>query len=199
MRLAEADAAVDEERVVRSGVLGHLQSGRPGELVGLARDECREGEAGVETRLLMPSRLRRGGRHARGRFDGQRRLRRQDGGRQGCGGGRNRFARAVGDAEGDGNRMPLGLRREFGNAGEEALLHPLQHEAILGEQPIAAARAFEGQRPDPGVELLRCQLLAKRIEAALPEKRNDRHALETHGLARRKACERQGWARGQPV
>jgi hypothetical protein len=61
-------------------MLGHLQPGCPGELVGLARDERREGEAGIETRLLMPSRQRRRGRHAGGRFDGQRWLRLQDGG-----------------------------------------------------------------------------------------------------------------------
>ena len=181
MRLAQTDTAIDEERVVGRGVLGHLQPGCPGELVRLARDERREGEAGIETRLLMPSRQRRRGRHARGRFDGKRRLRLQDGGRWRCGSGRDRFARAVGDGEGDGNGMPFGLRRELGDAGEETLLDPLQHEAVLREQPIAAARAFERERPDPGVELLRRQLLAKRIEAALPEKWCDRHAFETQG------------------
>ena len=67
--------------------------------------------------------------------------------------------------------MSLGLGRELGDAGEEALLHPLQHEAVLREQPVAVAGTLEGERPDPGVELLRRELLAERVEAALPEKR----------------------------
>jgi hypothetical protein len=185
MRLAQTDTAIDEERVVRRGVLGHLQSRPPGELVRLARDERREGEAGVEARLLVPPRQRWRGRHARGWFHGKRGL---DGmtGREGVAAagataspGLSVMASVIGD------RVPFGLRRELGDAGEEALLHPLQNETVLGEQPIAAACALEGKRPDPGVELLRRQLLAKRIEAALPEKRCDRHAFETRGLARR--------------
>ena len=74
--------------------------------------------------------------------------------------------------------MSFGLRRELGDAGEKALLDPLQHEAVLREQPIAAAGAFEGERPDPGIELLWREFLAERVQAALPEKRCDRHALE---------------------
>ena len=48
VRLAEADAAVDEQRVVGAArVLADLHRGRPGELVALAFDEGREGEFGV--------------------------------------------------------------------------------------------------------------------------------------------------------
>ena len=48
VRLAEADAAVDEKRVVGAPrVLADLVGGRPRELVALALDEAREREIGV--------------------------------------------------------------------------------------------------------------------------------------------------------
>ena len=47
--LAEADAAVDEERVVGgAGTLGDLDRGRARELVGLAGDESVERESRIE-------------------------------------------------------------------------------------------------------------------------------------------------------
>ena len=58
VRLAEPDAAVDKERVVRSaGVLGDLDGRRARELVRLAGDEAVECEAAVEARALLHHRL----------------------------------------------------------------------------------------------------------------------------------------------
>ena len=72
VRLAEPDAAVDEERVVGSRVLGDLQPGRAGKLVRLAGDERRERKARVEARLLVPAGKRRRRRHPRGGLDNRR-------------------------------------------------------------------------------------------------------------------------------
>ena len=80
-----------------------------------------------------------------------------------------RVGRAVRDGEGDGNRPPFGVCGDFADAGEETLLHPLQDEAVLREEPVPAGDAFEGQRANPGVELLGRQFLAEGVEAALPE------------------------------
>ena len=47
VRLAQADAAVEEQRVVgAAGILRHLQRRGLGELVALALDEAVEGEIG---------------------------------------------------------------------------------------------------------------------------------------------------------
>ena len=52
--LAQAHAAVQEQRVVgRAGVLGHLQRGGAGQLVGLAGHEVFEGQIGVQARALV--------------------------------------------------------------------------------------------------------------------------------------------------
>ena len=49
VRLAETDAAVDEQRVVGlAGVAGHLDGGGLGELVALALDEAVEGEIRID-------------------------------------------------------------------------------------------------------------------------------------------------------
>ncbi len=70
--LAEAHAAIDEERVVRRRVLGNLQSGGAGQLVCLAGDERRERESRIEACLLVAPRQRRGSTHAGGRLGGAR-------------------------------------------------------------------------------------------------------------------------------
>ena len=58
VRLAEADAAVDEERVVSAtGILRHLHRRGARELIALALDEVREREVGIEaTADLRPCR-----------------------------------------------------------------------------------------------------------------------------------------------
>ena len=49
--LAQADAAVEEQRVVGApGIFCHLERGGLGELVALALDEGGEGEVGIEPR-----------------------------------------------------------------------------------------------------------------------------------------------------
>ncbi len=88
---------------------------------------------------------------------------------------------AIGDRERDRDRMAVGLGRELGDSNEEALLDPLEHEAVVREQPVAAGGAFERERPDPGVELLGRQFLAEGVEAALPEKGTAGHACSIRG------------------
>ena len=52
--LAEADTAVDEERVVgAAGTIRHLQCRRPGEVVGLAGHETGEGQVRIELGALV--------------------------------------------------------------------------------------------------------------------------------------------------
>ena len=167
--LAQSHAAVDEQRVVGRRVLGDLQRGRARELIRLARDEGGEGEGRVEARLLVPARQCGRGGHARG---GLRRRRRREGGVGAATGGpaKATSVRAVRDGKGDGNRASFGLRGDFRDAAEETFLHPLQNKAVLREQPIASGDTFEGQRPDPGVELLGRQFLAESVEAVLPER-----------------------------
>ena len=72
VRLAEADAAVDEKGVVgNSRIFGNLDGGRPGKLVGLTRDEAVESEPSVEPGAFQNGRnfvavSRCAGRRARG-------------------------------------------------------------------------------------------------------------------------------------
>jgi hypothetical protein len=58
VRLAEADAAVDEQRIVGRRVVGDLQPRGAGELVGLAGDERREREVRVEAGRVDAPRCR---------------------------------------------------------------------------------------------------------------------------------------------
>ena len=68
VRLAEADAAVDEQRVVGAArVLGDLDRGRARQLVALALDEIREREVGVQPAAELRQRVdRAAGRHRGG-------------------------------------------------------------------------------------------------------------------------------------
>ena len=70
----------------------------------------------------------------------------------------------------------MGLGGEFGDPDEEALFDPLQDEPVGREQPVAVGRRLERRGQDPRVELLGRQFLAERVEAALPESGNQRHA-----------------------
>ena len=72
--------------------------------------------------------------------------------------------------------MSFGFGGEVRDPGKEALLDPLEDEAVVGEQPVSAAGALERERLDPGVELLGRQFLAKGVEASLPEERKGGHA-----------------------
>ena len=155
-------------------MVGHLQAGRPGQLVRLAGDERREVERGVETR-----RVELAGDGGDGRR--RERLAREDrcrgaihrGGRWGCRprGGRRRGARGRGRRGWRGIRHRIfdvdrgagGRRRQRHDAGAEALANPLQHEAVGGGQFQRAALGTAGERLDPRDELLRRQLALERL------------------------------------
>ena len=149
MRLAEAHAAVDEERVVRRRMVGDLQAGGAGELVRLAGHERAERERAVQAAGLDAARRigakRRdrgggGGRTVARPKDGRRERRVRRGRRTGLARGGRRGSGAglcsqdpgagIGDGELDGNRFAGCLARERFNAAAEAVFHPLQHEAV---------------------------------------------------------------------
>jgi hypothetical protein len=89
--------------------------------------------------------------------------------------------RAVRDAERDRHGASLAVGSEVRDADEEALLHPLEDEAVRREHTVPAPDLLERERADPRVELLRCQFLAERGQAALPEKRSRGHARNGPG------------------
>src|SRR5207302_4271912 len=57
------------------------------------------------------------------------------------------------------------------DAGDEALAHQLEHEAVgCGEnQRVGACIGFRRKRPDPGIELLRGEFLLESTQAGVPE------------------------------
>ena len=82
---------------------------------------------------------------------------------------------------------------ELADPGGEAVLDPLQHEAVGHPHRIAIARRLDRKRPDPGAELLRRQFLVKNVEAALPESGNGGHATD-------ESFESRGWrGEGRPA
>jgi hypothetical protein len=118
--LAQADAAVDEQRVVRGArVLGHLERSRASELVRLAGDEAVEGELRYQARSIG---MRGLGKRRAGR------ARRRRGGFDRLGG-----TRCL-ERQGHADRR----REEFGaqglDSGGETVFHPLQHEPVGSEQ-----------------------------------------------------------------
>src|SRR5437899_10731658 len=77
--LSQADATVDEERVVRcAGVFGDLQRGGARQLIGFSGDKAVEAEFWTEARTLDVRRSGRGSARGadrgRGRLDGLRRV-----------------------------------------------------------------------------------------------------------------------------
>ncbi len=128
-------------------------------------------------------------------------------GRRGRRGGRvahNRHARRSGrrgdfrlggaNGEGDRNAVTLGCGKLADPVGE-TLLDPLQHKAVRGDESVPVAHPLDRERPDPGVELLRGEFVAKRGEAALPEKRNRAHATDIGGTRRRGGMSRRTYWR----
>ena len=101
-----------------------------------------ESEAGIEARLLVPAR-RGGGAAATGsaprarRGGGRPRARRA--GRASAAARRRRTAKAI------GHRLAVGVARQLVDAAGEALLDPLQDEAVGRDQPIAVASAFDAR------------------------------------------------------
>jgi len=175
MRLAEADATIDEERVVHlSRRAGDVQRRCARHLVGAARNQRIEAEGRVEAAARRQERRRGGVRVSAIQQCGWRwvlRLRRS------LHKGRRRPDRGVTRSERD-----VEAHRLAGEIAEGAL----DAAGVLGSDPVelepvrnadrhhrtGVAQIGDlglGQRPDPGVELLVGQLGGESFAAALPE------------------------------
>src|SRR5882672_703734 len=153
MRLAEPDSAVDEQRVVRSSrIFGDLDRSGARQLVGFAGHEAVERKRPVQTRAL----------HNRRHFARTAlcRLRRARGG---IGSARQNQAHT--------EVATASLGGEPLDASDEALAHQFEHKAVgRGEnQRVGASTGFRRKRPDPGIELLRGELLLESTQAGVPE------------------------------
>ena len=189
VRLAEAHAAVDEQRVVRRRMLGDLHAGGARELVGLAGDEGAERERRIEAARLACDASAIGASRracvaaAPGGASWDSRL-------AGAGQPGPRvlrwLRRRVGDGEFDRHRRRRSpVARQRLDAAAEAVLDPLQHEPIRGirrSRPLV--RRIE--RADPGGELLGGELALEREQQAA-------HAGDCDTDARRAA---RGWIDG---
>src|SRR6266513_205484 len=153
VRLAKPHSAVDEQRVVRnSRIVGHLDGRRASELVGFAGHEAVERKRPIEARTLKD-----------GRYSACTVLRRLRRARGGIGCAREHQAHA--------ELATARLGGEPLDAGDEALAHQLEHEAVgCGEnQRVGACIGFRRKRPDPGIELLRGEFLLESTQAGVPE------------------------------
>jgi hypothetical protein len=150
--LPEPDAAINEQGVVRSRIVGDLHARRARELVGLAGDESGEGERRIDAGLLAAS--RRCG-------TGVRRDRGDSRGRHALG--------AVGNDQPQSQRSADRDRGQLLDAPGKPLLDPLQYKTVGGDQPQLITGDFQPQRTNPGIELLLRQLLLERFQAGLPE------------------------------
>ncbi|MND98340.1 hypothetical protein D3C80_906880 [compost metagenome] len=195
--LAEADAAIQEQRVVAVlGVVGHLPGGGARQLVRLALDEVLEGEGAVQVAGVFQAALdlhgalgthqRRalhfGHRLGRRRFGaghravGRRRFKHRRGRHLGHlrrGGGRRR-ARGSGtlaaDQQGQRRRLAVAaLAHQFEQATDVFLVDPVEHETVGRVHAQLVAVRLDLQRTDPGVELLGRQLVAQNLHALLPQ------------------------------
>src|SRR5690606_18726960 len=137
VRLAETDAAVDEQRIVRgAGVLPDLHGGRTGKLVALALDEAVERERGVQAAAEHL-----GGSRPSFVICGNR-------------GGRRHRSAAGAYLEQHITRARV-LRPPRPNLDEAVSLHPIDDETVRREQLDDALAILDGlQRPDPRIELL---------------------------------------------
>ena len=117
VRLAQAHAAIDEQRVVcGAGVLGDLQRRGPRELIGLAGDEGVEGERGVQAAgLAHPRSWLPAPAQLPGRWRGRRR----------------RWAAAtLRELQRDGELALLVVLGELLDDRKKAILDPLQDESV---------------------------------------------------------------------
>ncbi len=155
--LAEAHAAVQEQRVVRpAGVLRHLESAGPGELVALALDETVEGEVRVEARAAEKLAARRCG---------------MLGWRRGAGnhfhaGPRHPRAHVDGDIQ----RLAavVGCAGKFADPVQAVLPQP-RHDIGVGRQQTQGITLADGlQGSDVGVELVRRQFVPEPVETLMP-------------------------------
>ena len=153
VRLAQADAAIDEQRVVRdTGVFRDLDRCSARKLVGLAGDEAVERKTAVQARAVLHRGLSR--RPRRGGL---------------C--GTHRRVSAAREDQAQAKFAPAGFRGESLDPRREALAHELQHEAVGGgeNQRVVGRTRLGRQRPNPGVELLSGQLLLEPTQAGVPE------------------------------
>ena len=154
VRLAEAHAAVQEQRVVgAAGIFRHLRRRGLGQLVALAFDEGGEGKVGIEPRAdHQPL----GAAHAPGQ----------------CGGDGARGGAARADFHGHDGHVPGALiAQQLTDARQQVCVDPVDHEAV-GRQELERAVALHGlQRPYPGIELLLRKLRLQRAHAASPKRR----------------------------
>src|SRR5262249_54446130 len=95
----------------------------------------------------------------------------------------------LGNRECQTQRPTHRYRGELLDPPREALLDPLQHEAIGRDEAQALSGKLQAQWTDPGIELLLGELALEGFEAALPEggRRHDRWMAErkkTAGTAR---------------
>ena len=154
VRLAQTDAAVDKQGVVRNArVLGDLQCCGPRKLVGFAGDKIVEIEVAVESSAIW--------RHDRGAMAGWRGWPRSGICNQSR--GENKFHIDLAATQ---------FRGKTHDPRKEALAHQLQHEAVGGRQNqsggIDRAR-LRRQGADPGAELLRGHFLPQSAQASVPE------------------------------
>ncbi|MNC84868.1 hypothetical protein D3C83_04360 [compost metagenome] len=154
MGFTQADAAIYKKRVVcRSGAFRHLGGCGPRELVGLAGNEGIEGKGRVETGHLAAARFRPAILRGRQRRE-----------RGGCG-----AVLLVGEGEQDLDIAFQLFAREQLDAREEFVADPLQYETIRRHQGQPVAVGVETQRLDPGLVLLRWQLLLEAGQTEAPE------------------------------
>jgi hypothetical protein len=154
MRLAQADAAVDEQRVVSTArILGDLHGRGARQLVALALDEAREGEVGVQPAAEQ-----------RGQVLGLRTAALDSDSRRGHGGQRPRT-----DLQHD-RRGRLGADGidELGNPPDDVLIHPIDDEPVRREQPQGAAVLDRLERANPRVELRLRQFRLELSQTAPP-------------------------------
>ncbi len=165
MGLAQADAAVDEQRVVSlAGIAGHLDRGRLGELVALSLDEGIEGEIRVDAAAHDDGRhppCSRRGLHAIGHR------------------GRRVAARRAGIRRpGTGAHIQHEIRRRAVREGMQKLSNPRQRIFTQPLDDVAIRRQqanlpfnFNGlQRPHPGVELLHREFALEHTQTAVPQR-----------------------------
>jgi hypothetical protein len=172
--LAEAGAAIDEQRVVGTArVVRHLHGGGPGQVVGLADDQVVEGEGRKEPGFFVIS-------LASTRFFRARPFRST--GVPGLAATVSTGAVLVSTRAGAALPLPMTRAMVTGpekiaavifDARQVTITHPFQDEGIGRDQaqPVVQRRGFtfEPQWLDPGVELLCGQFLLEALQTGFPE------------------------------
>ena len=165
VRFAQADAAVDEQRVVKlAQAVSHMQRGGASHAVGRAFDQGVKGQRRVEP--VFKNGLGR----VFGRIDSQ---------RLGCADGFEFSGKHVGldgcltrcQRQLDGNRLARDFFQQGRDAGCVLGAHPVKFEAVahLHRRFGQVGRNADHQRAYPGVELLLGQFLSQMVNTGLPQ------------------------------